>query len=462
MVWVLAVGVLAVPQLVTVTGPVGPGRVQVGLEPAVWGETRLELGPLGSVTSPTHSSPVRVVGWVGSVETAGLDRYADTGRLEQEISVDLRALAGDVAGAVVLWALVVGGCAGALWPGRGRVRRALAGALVLGVFSAGVLVWTWASFDPVGVPQARFDGPVEQAPGLLADVSRIVDGYGQLTGRLEAVAGRMASLYSALGTEEVVRSDGETVLLHVSDLHLNPVGVELAAELSEAFAVDAVIDTGDLTSLGTVPESGFVAALARVPVPYVLVPGNHDGGVDLAAGPLGVPDNVRVLASTDGEVLDVAGLRIAGFADPTSESRGQSALEQTRLLAAQRAGIDAFLDTEEGIDLVAVHNPLQLTVVRGRAPVGLAGHVHEFALGELAGTDVAVSGSTGAGGIGGLAQGDPYRAQLLRFVDGRLVAVDQIDAEGLDGEFTITRRLTPDEPGGLDGVLDRLRGAYRD
>jgi hypothetical protein len=145
---------------------------------------------------------------------------------------------------------------------------------------------------------------------------------------------------------------------------------------------------------------------------------------------------------------------MAAFADPTSESAGQTAVEQARLLAAQRAQIDRFLAQTDRVDVVAVHNPAQALAVRGRSPVVVAGHTHEFALGAVRATTIAVTGSTGAGGLGGLAEGDSYQAQLLRFVEGALVAVDQIDAEGLDGGFSMSRHLTTDVPDA--SLVDRL------
>jgi predicted MPP superfamily phosphohydrolase len=453
--WVLLVGVIVVPAFVSITGPVGPGSVVLEVQPSVQGESVVELGPLGSVTSSTHASPVRVVAWVQDVEIVGLDAYAERSfALVEEISDDITALVVRFSIRLLVVSAVAGAVAGAAWPGRGRVRRVALGAVVLPAVAAGALAWTVASFDVGGVQQARFAGPVEQAPKVLEDVTQLVEGYGQLSGRLEAISGRLASLYSALGTSEVVRSDGEVVILHVSDLHLNPVGVELAAQLAAAFDVDAVLDTGDTTSFGTPPEAGFIAALGRVDAPYFLVPGNHDGGVDLTSGPLGVPDNVQVLDAVGGQLVEVEGLTMAAFADPTSESAGQTAVEQARLLAAQRAQIDRFLAQTDRVDVVAVHNPAQALAVRGRSPVVVAGHTHEFALGAVRATTIAVTGSTGAGGLGGLAEGDSYQAQLLRFVEGALVAVDQIDAEGLDGGFSMSRHLTTDVPDA--SLVDRL------
>ncbi len=72
--------------------------------------------------------------------------------------------------------------------------------------------------------------------------------------------------------------DGEddVSILHVSDIHLNPLGVEIVRQLATQFQVDAVLDTGDLTSFGSPVEARIGDLIAGIPVPYYLAPGNHD------------------------------------------------------------------------------------------------------------------------------------------------------------------------------------------
>jgi predicted phosphodiesterase len=62
--------------------------------------------------------------------------------------------------------------------------------------------------------------------------------------------------------------------LHVSDLHLNPAGVDLLRNLVTSFRVDAVLDSGDVTDYGSKSEGQFVQLLDGVPVPYIVIRGN--------------------------------------------------------------------------------------------------------------------------------------------------------------------------------------------
>jgi hypothetical protein len=78
-----------------------------------------------------------------------------------------------------------------------------------------------------------------------------------------------------------------------------------------------------------------------------------------------------------------------------------------------------------------------------------AGHLHRSEIEVVDGTVIAVVGSSGATGVGNLLvdESEPYRFQLLRFVDDELVAVDQLELRGAGGDLRLDRRLIdPDEP----------------
>ena len=60
---------------------------------------------------------------------------------------------------------------------------------------------------------------------------------------------------------------GEVRILHISDIHLNPMGLEIAKDLATTFSVRAVVDTGDLTSFGLDgrPASASSSTSSRCP-----------------------------------------------------------------------------------------------------------------------------------------------------------------------------------------------------
>ena len=315
----------------------------------------------------------------------------------------------------------------------------------------GVLVLPAAiGFDQQAFEDApQLTGQLGSIEDLVARVGSLETPFGSVQSRTQVLSERIAGLYSAAITDEIDRSDGEVVLLHVSDLHLNAVGLSLARDLARSFDVDAVVDTGDITSFGFEPEARFVDELAGFQVPYYLVAGNHDSE-SVRRRLAESPDVI----SLDDEAVDIAGLRVLGIPDPTV-----TALRRIPRETLDRQYRDQFDTTEELVrsedpDLVLVHNPVQLRPVLGQIPAAAAGHLHETRLEVVDGTVVAIVGSSGATGVGDLLVDEeaPYRFQLLRFVDERLVAVDQIELLGAGGDFELDRRLIRPDAAETDGA----------
>ncbi len=445
-----------------VVGDVGPGTVE--LEPTLTGgELVVDLPPLGRVRADSHRGPVGVevhvrrvdLEAVGEVarDLAGsvVDRDTDAGEvLRAEVAEDLSPMVRRLALQSAIAAVVAGVLCWAVLPRRRRLAlvATTGGSLAFVLVAGGVAT---ATFDPAALDQPAFEGGLAAAPDVLATVQRHVDGVDAVESRLEALADRVVDLYSSVdGADEAdPRADDTVVLLHVSDLHSNPVGIELVEETARRFAVDAVIDTGDVTSFGADVERAVAVRIGRIDTPYLLVPGNHDAPAlrDALAGA-----GVRVL---DGEVVEVAGVRILGVADPTFTADNVATLAQRERALARAARRTAALVERHDPDLLAVHNPSQLDGVHGLVDVALAGHRHRAELEYDRGTAVVSAGSAGATGVGALMTDDdlPYEMQLLQIRRGRLVAVDRIAFAGTDGAFRLERVLV--DPDRVDGYPDR-------
>lgn len=444
-----------VPLVYGTTVQLGPGTVEVDVRPAVTGSTRLALPPLGAIQAPTHAVPARVdlelreIDVLEAIETdAGPDGLtAQDARplVEAAIRVDLRAALFTLGWTLALTAALCGLVAAAAFPGRRSWRRLLAGA-VIGPASVAVLVVPVAlSFDPDAfVTEPELSGQLGSAEQLLNRVGTLETPFGSVGSRTRVLSERLAGLYSATITDRIARAEGEVVLLHVSDLHLNAVGLSLARDLAESFDVDAVLDTGDITSFGFEPEADFTEQLAGIDVPYYLVPGNHDS--EAVRRRLAASDDVILL---DDDVVDVEGVRILGVADPTVTALRRIPRDELNETYRDQFGRTSRLVDRERPDLLAVHNPVQARPVIGDVGAVAAGHLHRSEIEVVDGTVIAVVGSSGATGVGNLLvdESEPYRFQLLRFVDGELVAVDQLELRGAGGDLRLDRRLIdPDEP----------------
>lgn len=432
-----------------VSGAVGPGTVVI--DPSLRsGDTVVDLPPLGQIRADTHRGPL---GFSARLTRIDLDRAGlvardqdPAGVLRRQVESDLRPLLTDLGRQSVLVALIAGAGAALLLPQR-RLRYAagtIAGSVGFLVLAGAV---TAVSFDPNSFDQPEFEGALSAAPDILSTVQRHVEDVEVVESRLAALSDRVVGLYTSLdGSAGPATAD--TVILHVSDLHSNPVGIELVEVAAERFGADAIIDTGDLTSFGADLEQAVVERMGRIPTPYYLVPGNHDAvGIRRSLTAAGV----EVL---DPGVVEISGIRVLGVGDPTFTADNQVSREVFQENLAAAAEETSRLVRQHRPDVVAVHNPAQFEAALGTFDVGLAGHRHAPALDYVEGSIVVEAGSAGATGFEALMSEEdlPYEMQLLQFNDGRLVAVDRVAFEGTGGAFRLERILIDNDR--VDGYPD--------
>lgn len=421
-------------------GQVGPGRVEVHAEWGGGGRTDLRLPPLGRVSADTHSAPVMIVAEVKEIDPSSVQQLVADGdpleSLERSVSADLGPVFAVFAKRAVILAFAVGAVAGVLIPRR-RWWHALASGFG---GAAGVMVllgWAWAGFDQSRFSEPEFAGPIENAPDVLANVQRHVDDFSVIQGRAGALSAQVSRLYAA--ALRPVEPSGDTVdILHVSDVHLNPLGLEVALSLAESFGVDAIFDTGDLTSFGYPVESRIVDLVDTSPVPYYLIGGNHDS-FEVRALLAGNP----AVTYVESEVVDIAGVRVLGIPDPVFTADNAVSTAEAAELKRDDGHEVASLVRRFRPDVLAVHDPVQAEEAAGHVPLVIAGHLHRRVLESRGDTLLSVVGSTGATGLGSFTvqTNQPYEAQILRFADGRLVAIDYVYMMGVNGDFRIDRQL---------------------
>jgi predicted phosphodiesterase len=441
-----AAGLLALGTITEAEGRVGPGRVAVRaqLGPS---RTELRLPPLGQISAATHFAPLTLTGQVNELSPDRLQDLLKTDdpgdRLQAEVSDDLEPLLRTFALRALGTAVVAGALAGALLPRR-RWTNALIGAGGAFLAVAVLIGGAWRGYDASAFEKARFEGPLERAPALLATVRKHVDDIDDVRKRVRALGDQVAELYSVAssGVGGPVAGD-EVRILHISDIHSNPLGIEVTRRLAEHFNVAAVLDTGDLTSFGLPVESRLGELVATVKVPYLLVPGNHDSNGNRQAL-AGVP-NIQIL---DGTVAEVGGLRILGVGDPAFTATNETSTAEAAVIKQEHAPAVAARVREVRPDVLAIHDPVLGEASQGHVPLIVAGHTHKNTAVRKDGTLVLTVGSTGATGLGSFTvdTGLPYEAELLHFVGRDLVAVDRIDLHGIGGAFRLERQIVP-KPG---------------
>jgi len=452
-----ALGGIAIGLLVAahVRAGIGPFEVAVSARPSFSNDTVVRLGPFGTIRLDTHRGPLQLEARVEDLRVPEAEAIArDPAVLEQfeaQVEGDARSAMVRLARRAAL-AAVVGGLLGTVLSSLRWRALLLGSAVVVAVVGGGALgtVKTWRA---EALAEPRYSGLLTFAPQMVGDVEAIVNRFGEYRAQLADLVRNVAILYNVgqgLPTFDPARATIR--VLHVSDVHLNPQAFDVMRTIIREMRVDAVVDTGDTTDWGSEPESQFLDGIERLGVPYAWVRGNHDS--ELTAAAIAAKPNAVVL---DGEVREVAGLRMWGFPDPrytpdkSRETGRDVEREQAEALAPQVAA--ALATVRPPVDLVAVHDPRLAVGVGQLTPLVLAGHTHEPRRSNIGDALLLVEGSTGGAGLRGL-QGrsgpEPLTCSVLYFDPGsrRVVAFDRITVSGLgESGARIERHLVhPREP----------------
>lgn len=411
------------------------------------GQTRLVLPPVGEIRATTHWFPARLSAELKSVDLTLLRSIVFTApQTAQPIFKNaqetiMRSLAVFCLKLALL--AVIGPIAFFLLLGIKEWKRlAWAGTAGL-VLILLTLTTIYYSYDLKAFEHPEYEGIIEAAPWALNLALEAVGQVEELGERIQALAG---NLYSALeqlenlGPLQFVQA--EVVVLHVSDIHNNPVAYDFAQKVIESFPIDFVLDTGDLTDWGTALEAEVIRRIERLKVPYLFVSGNHDSPGVLAR--LRATPNAIVI---EGEGQSLFGLWIAGSGDLVADSYLPEPASLGELANFTEETKRKWLARETKPDIFMVHNHRVAEALEpGLFPVVVYGHTHIWGMKQVDGTAYLNAGTTGAAGIRGF-QGKtplPYSLSLLYFNRNEagqleLGAVDGVHVTGLGQSFSLQR-----------------------
>jgi predicted MPP superfamily phosphohydrolase len=441
---VLAGAWLGILLLGRVAAPIGPFDSTVAFRPFGGGAT-LDIPPLGALQVDVYDGPLRLeiqLSRVDEIRAAALAN--DPARLDHvvdEVSADLRAAVEKVAWLTAL-AAAGGGTAASLLVLRRRREALIALGLSTALVTAtsGIAAATWR---PEALSQPTYTGLLVNANSLIGSAQDIVARFDAYRASLEDLVSNVSTLYSTLSALPPPGGATDSVtLLHVSDIHLNPAGLDLVQQVVTQFDVDGVLDTGDLTDWGTLPENGLISRVGTLGVPYVFTRGNHDSTVTVEL--VAAQPNATVLNDS---AVTVAGIQIVGTPD-TRFTPDPDADDGAETLEESGEGLAEFVEgLPETPAIAMVHDPEQTPPLDGVVPLVLAGHTHEREVTRLGGgTLLMVQGSTGGAGLRAL-QGEfpePLTCTVL-YLDpesGALTAYDEITLGGLgQTQVTIEREV---------------------
>jgi len=422
---------------------VGPVRAEFALRPALHGKTVVDLPPAGTIEADTHSSPA-VVNYslkeisvnevdelinVDSEARAELENWREPVRREEwslifKVSVAAMLAGGAVAGVLHRrWQWAVAGVA------TGMVTVIIVGGLAYG------------TYDMDAFSEPRYSGSLAYAPEVLDFSQQTLANLDEYENRVPEIAESLYRTVSALHQLPQGPPEENAIrVLHVSDMHSSAAAAGLVRTTAELYDVDFIVDTGDLTDLGTSLETRYPSTYLPMKVPYLWIAGNHD-----------TPTIIRTMETTPGvtvmsdEFVDEDGILIGGFSDPAAQSASPAPSSDGRL-AQEAARIAGIVNAQSPKPfMVAVHDPKQAARLDGIVPVVLDGHTHQESVTVENGTVFLDAGTTGGGGFRSFNPNgeSPSSLQVLyiRKDPMKLVAVDSITIYGFSQEFSVTRRV---------------------
>jgi predicted phosphodiesterase len=435
------------------TVTMGPFRIQLSARFGR-GLTDIALPPLGRLTADTHRAPLRVgaslqgvnvTALVSDVEDRGLDSVID--------DVQKRALGQIVPFAIRLFAVAIGGALVlSLIAFRARWRPIAVALATTLIAVGGSETAAWATYRPEALLSPTYSGSLALASKLIGPAQTAIDRIDNFRAELSRVLGGAVRVYTSLEASPVPGSE-EIRVLHISDVHLSPLGMTFAVQVARAFDVDFVVDTGDITSVGTPAENVILSAIPDLGRPYLYVRGNHDS-VSLQEAVARIPGAIVL----DGQAKRVKGLTVYGLGDPIFTPNKLTLRTDDQLAEIVRAAGSRVLRDVQAMatppDIVAVHDDRMAEAVTGYVPLVISGHFHQQSARVVDGTLFLRDGSTGGAGANVFTQqgGVPLEAEILYFertAPFHLVAYDLIQQSPEAGSLTVKRHQVEQQFGAL-------------
>lgn len=432
------------------------------------GVTQIEIPPLGLVRAHTHPTPVHITIRLTNINLERLQNLLEEAPEQEEIfqrvEDNLRQEAHRyVTGLILLSA--AGGLFAAFLLRSTNIYEYLAGVVVSVALVSMLLGATYKTYDANQFSNPEYEGVLKAAPWMISIAENSIAKIDTLSHKLQLIAQNFNELYEQIDNlQPVYPAEGNIKVLHVSDIHNNPAAIEFIGSMAELFAVNFIIDTGDISDFGTPLEGLLLDRITGLPAPYVFIAGNHDS-----------PDIINRMNELGANVLvanglvEISGLRIMGFHDPASETMevtppapGELGEHVDSIREAVMAEVEA---SGRPIDIIAVHSPYVADPLAGLVPVFLYGHNHQFRVTEENGSVMVNCGTTGASGLATLqeAQRRPHSVMLLHFykdnAETRLIAVDSIQVDSITSEFSMQRYLFADRDLDSNNFLEVQRTA---
>lgn len=439
-------------------------QFRVGVQLSETGYTRVEIPPLGTVKAHTHATPVLISLRLENIDLATLQRF-----LEQPPARDELINQGTVAlrrAAVffilkILGLALLGSALTVLLAREKNPRQYITGLLAGFLLTGTLLAGTYATYNQEAFRNPQYSGVLRAAPWMVSMAQETLGKIETLGDQLEQVATGLNQLYTQVGQlQPLDGEENELKVLHVSDLHNNPAGMDFILRVAELFNVDMIIDTGDISDFGSPLETLLLDRVGQLDVPYLFVAGNHDSPA--IVDKMSTLPNVTVVNG----LLEINGLLFYGVPDP---SAALNSVLPPDLSAIPRLVVQVknkLVQLPRQPDVLLVHNDKVAHALAGTVPLILCGHSHQLKVENRPPSVLINAGTSGAAGLRGLqAVRIPYTVVLLHFRQenggGQLVAADALSVTSPGQGFALERKRfdTAEQAVDEDSAISRAPGS---
>ncbi|MFA6450808.1 MAG: metallophosphoesterase [bacterium] len=378
---------------------VGPLEIRTAIHFTSHGRTELSINPFGRISAHTHSLPVAIVLSVQDISVSDAKAFVKKGwdlrKIARKMKHDAMWLISKFLFKLFLLG-IIGGAFGAILGRSITLKRLMAGAAVGAATPLLLLTILAIQYNTTAFNNLEYSGAINESSDILPQIQDTLEQGLAFRDRLDLVTEKLASFYLKNDKHAKSRETSEYIrVLHISDMHNNPIAAEMVYKIYKTLAPDIVLNSGDITDLGMPLELNMMNSLKRLKEPMIFVSGNHDF-------PKAVEELKKNFGAVvlDGNMIEVKGLRILGFGSP-SPFAGKSVK-----LSMHAKESRAFRERIQGVirsaskkpDILIVHYPHIGRSLAGSVPVILAGHTHNAYAQTLKNSLVVNAGTTGAAG----------------------------------------------------------------
>ncbi len=413
--------VLIIEILGAVTLSLGPFDVGMHLKMLGSGETVIHFPPLGRVAAATHFPPVDIHFTLSNINVLELTQLLEGNSLTSLSDYFYAEIVNILVKYIIILsasAFVIGMAISSLWRAiEGKTKKFFKKeAFILGSINVLVLfvvmLVSFFSFNPAAFSQenVEYEGVLEAAPWVFDVLGEGTDVIEDIEMQFTDIKEGVSYLQEEIERDRLLDEEDMVTVLHVTDIHNNPVAFNIIDYVKSFYNVDFIIDTGDIVDYGTTWEVDFFTRVDTLDVPYVLIPGNHEAPA--AVSYFKEMENVMVIEEG---VEEIEGLRVAGIADPASYTTAMEIDDEAEIeKSAQK--LQEIVQGDSNIDIIAAHNPDILQGVRNSGNLLLTGHTHVPSV-EKEGEYIEINaGTTGASGSRGIQGGQvTFSLVLINF-----------------------------------------------